>query len=93
MGENHLKLNVNSTEWTLKQIMLKYSICKEFDMVTKMATVALIIPGNNTCPVCGASAMKRFKTRNRSSMENYNGPDCRSQGSAVNRFKARRCYK
>ena len=86
---NCMKLKVTATEWTLKQIVQRFSNNPEYGCITYYAKLALVIPATNAWPERGASAVKRIKSRMRSRMKmdllngllhiSINGPSYHSQ--------------
>ena len=68
--KNKTELKSTSTEWSLKQIIKKYAEMDEFQEITFLAQVSLVIPVTNSWPERGASAVKRVKSRTRSTMKN-----------------------
>ena len=89
LKENKLELKQTATEWILRQIMKNYENEETFNMICDVAKVALVTPITNAWPERGASAVKRVKTRSRSTMKNdmlnallmitVNGPQCHTE--------------
>ena len=89
---NKLNFKRTSTEWTLEHILNRYKGESEFLKVIELAKIAIIVPVTNAWPERGASAVKRIKTRQRSTMKNdllnallhisLNGPAVNSPESA-----------
>lgn len=68
---NKMKVKVLATEWTLQQIMQRFSgPASEYPLVTDIVKIAIVTPVTNTWPERGASAIKRTKTRLRSRLKN-----------------------
>ena len=68
--DNKLKFKKTSTEWTLNYILKKYKDENDFDKIFTLAKIVNIVPVTNVWPELGASAVKRVKSRQRSSMKN-----------------------
>ena len=66
---NKIKFKMTSTEWTLEHI-LKSDLGPDYQKVKELAKLAIIVPVTNAWPERGASAVKRIKTRQRSTMKN-----------------------
>ena len=66
---NKLKLNKTSTEWTLGHILNNYKEDEDYQKVVELAKIAEIFPVTNAWPERGASAVKRIKNRQRSTMK------------------------
>ena len=87
MTENKFKLKQCSTEWALQNTVNIYKD-QEFGKVVQLAKIACITPVTNAWPERGASAIKRIKSRTRSTMRNdllnallqisINGPEMNS---------------
>ena len=65
-----MKIKIVSTEWLLKQIVKRFSETEEYQQISWMEKLALTVPVTKTWPEHGGSAIKRIKTRNKSSMKN-----------------------
>ena len=70
MTENKFKLKQYSTEWALQNTINIYKDDQEFGKVVKLAKKACITPVTNAWPKRGASAVKKIKSRTRSTMRN-----------------------
>ena len=70
MVVQQMKIKIASMEWLLKQIVKRFSEAEEYQQICWMIKLALTVPVTNTWPERGGSAIKRIKTRNRSSMKN-----------------------
>ena len=57
-------------EWALKKLIREFSNLGIYDMILYLAEVCLSLPITNAWPERGASAVKRLKTRLRSTMSN-----------------------
>ena len=68
--DNKLKFKKTSTEWTLNHILNQYKDEKDFEKIVTLTKIANIVPVTNAWPERGASAVKRVKSRQRSSMKN-----------------------
>ena len=68
--DNKIKFKKTSKEWTLNYIVTHYKDETDFDKIVTLAKIASIVPVNNAWPERGASAVKRNKSRQRSSMKN-----------------------
>ncbi|CAB4023114.1 zinc finger 862-like, partial [Paramuricea clavata] len=66
---NNMKIKFSPTEWVLRKIVKDYQHDEQFALVYRVAKVALVTPVTNAWPERGASAVKRIKTRSRSSMK------------------------
>ena len=88
MTQNKFKLKQSSTEWALQSTVNIYKDDQEFGKVVQLPKVACITPVTNAWPERGASAIKRIKSRTRSTMRNdllnallqisINGPEMNS---------------
>ena len=57
---NKMKVKVLATEWTLQQIMQRFSgPVSEYPLVTDIVKIAIVTPVTNAWPERGASAIKR----------------------------------
>ena len=68
--ENKLKCRKTSTEWTLDHILNAHQENSDCPFIIELARIASIIPVTNAWPERGARAVKRIKSRTRSSMKN-----------------------
>ena len=73
--KNHLQLNkikfkMTSTEWTLEHILNSFKGEVSFPKVLEFAKLAIIVPVTNAWRERGASAVKRIKSRQQSTMKN-----------------------
>ena len=66
---NNMKIKFSPTECVLRKIVKDYQHDEQFALVYRVAKVALVTPVTNAWPERGASAVKRIKTRSRSSMK------------------------
>lgn len=64
----NLKIKSSPTEWVPRKIVKDYQHDEKFTPVYKIAKIAVVTPVTNAWPERGASAVKRIKTRSRSSM-------------------------
>ena len=64
---NNMKLKVSPTEWALKYLM-RNSGDSDYSLVMQIVKIAMVTPVSNAWPERGASAIKRVKSRLRSSM-------------------------
>ena len=88
MTENKSKLKQSSTEWALQNNVNIYKDDQDFGKVVQLAKIACITPVTNAWSERGASAVKRIKSRTRSTMRNdllnallqisINGPEMNS---------------
>ena len=86
---NKMKVKCTPTEWALRQVLTKFQGDDEFCHITSIVKTAIVTPVSNAWPERGGSAIKRIKSRSRSSMKNdmlsalliisINGPDVHSQ--------------
>ena len=86
--ENKFKLKHSSAEWALQNTVNIYKDDQEFGKVVQLAKIACITPVTNAWPERGASAIKRIKSRTRSTTRNdllnallqisINGPEMNS---------------
>ena len=67
---NKFKFKMTSTEWTLEHILTSFKGEVSFPKVLEFAKLAIIVPVTNAWPEQGASAVKRIKSRQRSTMKN-----------------------
>ena len=68
---NKMKVKVLATEWTLQQIMQRFSgPASEYFLVTDIVKIAIVTPVTNAWPEQGASAIKRTKSCVRRRMKN-----------------------
>jgi hypothetical protein len=83
---NKMKVKLSATEWTLHQIMQRFSSPDtDYPILTEIVKIAIVTPITNSWPERAASEIKRIKTRLRSRTENdllngllmlsINGPD------------------
>ena len=70
LAENKLKFKQTSSEWALEYIARAYRQETDFSAIFELAIIALIVPITNAWPERGASAVKRVKSRMRSTMKN-----------------------
>ena len=66
---NKLKLKKTSVEWALDHIINAYNNEVDFPFLIEIAKIASITPITNAWPERGASAVKRIKSRTRSTMK------------------------
>ena len=64
---NKMKLKISPTEWALKYLM-RNSSDSDYSLVIEIVRIAMVTPVSNAWPERGASAIKRIKSRLRSSM-------------------------
>ena len=104
-----MKFKKTSSEWTLEHILNAYQGKVEFPSVVQFAKIAAIVPVTNAWPERGASAVKRIKTRTRSTMKtdllsgllhiSINGPPVNSKEAdnlimrVVDKYVNQRHYK
>ena len=67
---NGIKLKQTSTEWTLEYVLNSFKDDITFPFMVKFTKLAAIVPITNAWPERGASAVKRIKSRQRSTMKN-----------------------
>ena len=67
---NKIKLKMTSTEWTLEHILNSFKGEVSFPKVLEFAKLTIIAPVTNAWPKRVASAVKRIKSRQRSTMKN-----------------------
>ena len=67
---NKLPCKTNATEWSLNQIVRCFSGLDDYTEIVSLAQIALTVPVTNAWPERGASAVKRVKSRTRSTMKN-----------------------
>ena len=67
---NEIKFKQTSTEWTLEYVLNSFKDDVTFPFMIKFAKLAAIVPITNAWPERGASAVKRIKSRQRSTMKN-----------------------
>jgi hypothetical protein len=83
---NKMKVKLSATEWTLHQIMQRFSSPDtDYPLLTEIVKIAIVTPVTNSWPERAASEIKRIKTRLRSRTKNdllngllmlsINGPD------------------
>ena len=69
-----MKIKTISREWSLTQIVKWFSEAEEYQQICWIAKLTLTVPvltvTLNAWPECGGSAIKKIKTRTRSSMKN-----------------------
>ena len=65
---NKWKVKQTATEWSLRYIVNDYQ-GQEFSLIIKYAKIAITVPVTNAWPERGASAVKRIKSRLRSTMK------------------------
>lgn len=70
LKENNIQFKMTATEWTLEHILKRYKEEVSFPVIIELAKIAITIPVTNAWPERGASAVKRIKTRQRSTMKN-----------------------
>ena len=99
-----MKVKVLATEWTLQQIMQRFSgPASEYPLFTDIVKIAIVTPVTNASAERGASKIKRTKTRLSSRMKNdllngllmfsINGPGYRSaEARTVIENAAKRCW-
>lgn len=106
---NKMKMKCTSTEWALRQILALFQDSTEYTHIVSIAKTALVTPVSNAWPERAGSAIKRIKSRYRSTMKtdllnalliiSINGPDVHSQNAdqlvrkATQRFASSRRYK
>ena len=66
---NKMNVNITPTEWFLVQVVTSFNEDEKYIFIAKFTTL-LIFPVTNAWPERGASAVKRVKTRMRSTMKN-----------------------
>ena len=69
LTDNNLKLKKTASEWALQYIVKGFREDK-YIYICELAKIALFTPVTNTWPERGASAVKRAKSRMRSTMKN-----------------------
>ena len=69
LTDNNLKLKKTASEWALQYIVKGFREDK-YIYICELAKIALFTPVANTWPERGASAVKRAKSRMRSTMKN-----------------------
>ena len=67
---NKIEFKMTSTEWTLEHILISFKGELCFPKVLEFAKLAIIVPVTNAWPERGARAVKRIKSRQRSTMKN-----------------------
>ena len=67
---NKIEFKMTSTEWTLEHILISFKGELSFPKVLEFAKLAIIVPVTNAWPERGARAVKRIKSRQRSTMKN-----------------------
>ena len=67
---NGIKLKQTSTEWTLEYVLNSFKDDITFPFMVKFTKLAAIVPITNAWPERGTSAVKRIKSRQRSTMKN-----------------------
>ena len=67
---NKIKFKMTSTEWTLEHIVNSFKGEVSFRKILEFAKLAIIVSVTNAWPERGASAVKRIKSRQRSTMKN-----------------------
>ena len=70
LSANKLNFKKTSTEWALEHIVNAYKEEVDFLIIVEFAKIASIVPVTNAWPERGASAVKRVKSRTRSTMKN-----------------------
>lgn len=71
MSANNLPIKFTATEWALRNIARNFDKENtEYPNLINFAKIALVTPVSNAWPERGASAVKRIKTRLRSTMSN-----------------------
>ena len=67
---NNIKFKMTSTEWTLEHILNSFKGEVSFPKVVEFSELAIIVLVTNAWPERGASAVKRIKSREWSTMKN-----------------------
>ena len=70
MSENKFKLKQSSTEWALQSIINNYTDKTGCEIIVQLEIVACVTGVTIAWPERGASAVKRIKSRTRSTMKN-----------------------
>ena len=70
LQSNKIKFKKTSTEWTLEYVVKSFKEEVSFPIIIEFAKLAIIVPVTNAWPERGASAVKRIKSRQRSSIKN-----------------------
>ena len=67
---NKIKFKMTSTEWTLEHILNSFKGEVSFPKALDFVKLSMIVPVTNAWPERSASAVKRIKSRQRSTMKN-----------------------
>ena len=67
---NGMKFRRTSTEWFIEHFLKSKQYDEDFPHIVKLVTIAAVTPVTNAWPERGASAVKRIKSRLRSTIKN-----------------------